>query len=29
MSPLRSYVHGHWQAPTADGTPLRDAATGE
>ena len=29
MSPLRSYVHGHWQTPTGEGAPLRDAATGE
>ncbi|WP_229795908.1 aldehyde dehydrogenase family protein, partial [Saccharothrix coeruleofusca] len=29
MALLRSYVSGRWHTPTAEGTPLRDAVTGE
>jgi oxepin-CoA hydrolase/3-oxo-5,6-dehydrosuberyl-CoA semialdehyde dehydrogenase len=29
MTALHSYVGGRWQAPTDDGVPLHDAATGE
>ncbi|MPY84248.1 MAG: phenylacetic acid degradation bifunctional protein PaaZ [Actinophytocola sp.] len=29
LSPLRSYVSGAWHAPTDEGAPVRDAATGE
>src|SRR5690606_37235237 len=29
MTPLRSYVAGAWFTPSDEGTPLRDAATGE
>lgn len=29
MSMLRSYVSGRWHASSAEGTPLRDAVTGE
>ncbi|WP_166352475.1 phenylacetic acid degradation bifunctional protein PaaZ [Phytoactinopolyspora limicola] len=28
MTALRSYVHGGWQSPSVDGTPLHDAVTG-
>ena len=29
MSTLRSYVRGRWHAPDGEGTPLRDAVTGQ
>jgi oxepin-CoA hydrolase / 3-oxo-5,6-dehydrosuberyl-CoA semialdehyde dehydrogenase len=29
MALLRSYVSGHWHVPTAEGSPLHDAVTGE
>ncbi|MER7502550.1 phenylacetic acid degradation bifunctional protein PaaZ [Nonomuraea pusilla] len=29
VTPLRSYVSGGWQAPSDEGVPLTDAATGE
>ncbi len=29
MAPLRSYVSGAWHVPDDEGTPLRDAVTGE